>query len=50
MALNLKESLKITRRMGKVLHKTSLGIYYFANGERIEGTWKNDLLEGQGKV
>ena len=25
------------------------GIYYFNNGDRYEGEWKNDKREGKGK-
>ena len=27
-----------------------IGIYYYENGAKYDGEWKNDLKEGQGKI
>ena len=37
------------RYVGQVVNlKEGNGIYYYNNGERYEGDWKNDLKEGKG--
>ena len=28
--------------------KKGIGIYYFSNGDKLEGEWKNDFSEGYG--
>jgi len=35
--------------MEKVMFKRSfIGVYYYPNGDRLEGEWKKNRLEGKG--
>ena len=62
MDIDIKESGKITKYMVKVRKKDSLndllilalfivsiGIYFWSNGDRYEGEWKDDKMHGYGK-
>jgi len=58
----MKETSKMTRHMAKVRHKllfvwfidsnfiwSSIGKKFFNNGNRFEGEFKDDKMNGQGK-
>ena len=36
------------KAIGKMVKKEGKGIYYYNNGGRYEGDWKNDIKEGKG--
>jgi len=44
-----KASGRMTCVTEKVMHATSIGIYYYANGDKFEGEWKNNNRDGKGK-
>lgn len=51
MAISTRASGKIASLMGKVIRsENAVGIYYFANGDKYEGDFKDNLKHGRGRV
>lgn len=48
MEINTKENLKMTRNAVLVMFQLILGTYYYTNGNKYQGEWKNDKVNGKG--
>ena len=49
--LDMKESLKISNRMGKVYKSLFIvGVYYYPDGSFYKGIFKNGLANGKGRL
>lgn len=46
----MRVSGRTTRWTGKVHCCNSLGTLSYANGDRFEGTWEQDVIVGKGRV
>ena len=43
----LKECIKMGSVMGEVIReKLILGTYFYTNGDKLQGTWKDDVPDG----
>lgn len=41
---------KVIKRMAKVkIFRNKIGVYYYANGDRYDGEWRDDRINGEGK-
>jgi len=41
---------KIINKMDGVFQSLSVGEFYYPNGEKYEGDWKNDMRNGRGTL
>jgi len=45
----MKDNGQIVWKMEKVMFKRIfIGVYYYPNGDKLEGEWKKNRLEGKG--